>query len=265
MPKSRSSGIEDLEFNPEPERTLFQLRMETQSQQQEEESSNSNSQPSSPRSAASTSSEHMADAEAPKTLKELAAPNVNAKRLAIRYLDTTENFQILPKFHGLPGEDPHRHLTDFQIACASTSIQGIPEDQFMLRTFPFTLMDRAKDWLYLLPTGSITSWTSLKKLFLEKFFPAHKASNLRKEICGIKKRPRETMHEYWERFKTLCASCPNHQINEQLLIQYFYEGLLPFDRSSIDSESGGAFIDKTPVEAWTLVENMAANSQQFGS
>ncbi|OMO99627.1 Retrotransposon gag protein [Corchorus capsularis] len=233
MPKTRSSGIEGLEFNPEPERTLIQKKKKTQSRLQEEELSNSSSQPSSPRSAVSTSLEDMAEEEQPKTLRELAAPNVNAKRLAIRYLDTNGNFeiksgfiQILPKFHDL---------------------------------------HRAKDWLYLLPTGSITSWTSLKKLFLEKYFPAHKASSIRKEICGIKQRHGETMHEYWERFKTLCASCPNHQINEQLLIQYFYEGLLPFDRSSIDSASGGAFIDKTPAEAWSLVENMAANTQQFGS
>ncbi|OMO59181.1 Retrotransposon gag protein [Corchorus capsularis] len=273
MPKTRSNSTEGLEFNLEPERTLFQKKKKTQSRlQQKEETSDSSSRSSSPRSAVSTSSEDMTEEEQPKTLRELAAPKVNTKRLAIRYPDTNGNFeiksgfiQILPKFHGLPGEDPHRHLTDFQIACASTSIQGIPEDQFMLRTFLFSLMDRAKDWFYLLPTGSITSWTSLKKLFLEKYFPAHKASSIRKEICGIKQRHGETMHEYWERFKTLCASCPNHQINEQLLIQYFYEGLLPFDRSSIDSASGGAFIDKTHAEAWSLAENMAANTQQFGS
>ncbi|RDY10478.1 hypothetical protein CR513_04994, partial [Mucuna pruriens] len=35
-------------------------------------------------------------------------------------------------------------------------------------------------------------------------------------------RSRETLHEYWKRFNKLCATCPYHQINEQLLIQYFY-------------------------------------------
>ncbi|WP_369294480.1 hypothetical protein, partial [Klebsiella pneumoniae] len=80
------------------------------------------------------------------------------------------------------------------------------------RTFPFTLMDHAKDWLYYMPSGSITSWMSLKKLFLEKFFPVHKASSIRKEISGIKQSQGETMYEFWERFKRLCSSCPNHQI-----------------------------------------------------
>ena len=32
----------------------------------------------------------------------------------------------------------------------------------------------------------------------------------------------------------------------------------------IDAASGGALIDKTPMEARTLIANMAANSQQFG-
>ena len=32
----------------------------------------------------------------------------------------------------------------------------------------------------------------------------------------------------------------------------------------IDAASGGALVDKTPMEARTLIANMAANSQQFG-
>ena len=61
-----------------------------------------------------------------------------------------------------------------------------------------------------------------------------------------------------------CASCPHHQISESLLIQYFYEGLTMRDRSMIDAASGGALVDKTLIEARTLIANMAANSQQFG-
>ena len=32
----------------------------------------------------------------------------------------------------------------------------------------------------------------------------------------------------------------------------------------IDAASGGALVDKTPMEARTLIANMAAKSQQFG-
>jgi hypothetical protein len=61
--------------------------------------------------------------------------------------------------------------------------------------------------------------------------------------------------------KRLCASCPHHQISDQLLNQYFYEGVLPMDRSMV----GGALVDKTLDAARNLIENMAANAQQFGT
>ena len=73
----------------------------------------------------------------------------------------------------------------------------------------------------------------------------------------------ESLYEYWERLKRLCASCPHHQISEQLLLQYFYEGMNTMDRSMIDAASGGALGDMTPATARDLIEKMASNSQQF--
>ncbi|XP_010242023.1 PREDICTED: uncharacterized protein LOC104586472 [Nelumbo nucifera] len=132
-----------------------------------------------------------------------------------------------------------------------------------LRAFPFSLKDSTKDWLYYLPSGSVTTWNEMKRLFLEKYFPASRAANIRKEIYGIRQYNGESLHKYWEHFKKLCASCPHHQISEQLLIQYFYEGLQRTNRSIIDAASGGALVDKTPEAARNLIANMAANSQQF--
>ena len=100
----------------------------------------------------------------------------------------------------------------------------------------------------------------MKKLFLERYFPASKATDIRKEICGIRQYSGETLYDYWERFKKFCASCPNHQISEQLLIQHFYEGLMLMDRNKIDAASGGVLVDKTPAVARTLIANMVANS-----
>ncbi|RDX69313.1 hypothetical protein CR513_51593, partial [Mucuna pruriens] len=70
-----------------------------------------------------------------------------------------------------------------------------------------------------------------------------------KRVETTKYAPSSTLHEYWERFNKLCAICPHHQISEQLLIQYFYEGLMVMDRSMIDATSGGALMDKTPTVA----------------
>ncbi|XP_071912445.1 uncharacterized protein [Coffea arabica] len=162
-------------------------------------------------------------------------------------------------------EEPYKHLQEFDVVCNSMKPPGIIEKQIKMRAFPFSLKDSAKDWLYYLPPGSITTWDQLKKKFLDKYFPASRAASLRKEICGIKQHPGESLYEYWEWFKKLCRMCPQHQISEQLLIQYFYEGLLFRDRSIIDAASGGALVNKTPQEARELIEGMAENSQQFSS
>ena len=98
------------------------------------------------------------------------------------------------------------------------------------------------------------------RLFLDKFFPASRAANIRREICGVKQRDTENLHEYWERFKQLSANCPQHGISEQLLIQYFYEGFLPMEKKMMDATSGGAIVNKTPGQVSELISIMAANS-----
>ena len=105
----------------------------------------------------------------------------------------------------------------------------------------------------------------MKRIFLEKLFLASRSTSIQKEICGIRQQTGETLYEYWERFNKLCASCPHHQINEQLLIQYFYEGLMLIDKSMIDAANGGALMEKTLIANRQLISNMAANYQQFGT
>ena len=191
-----------------------------------------------------------------RTIRELAAPDVHYQSLCIQYPQLDATFELksglihlLPKFHGLAGEDPHKHLKEFHVVCSTMRPQGVDEEQIKLRAFPFSLNGAAKDWLYYLPPAAITSWDGLKRIFLEKFFPASRTAAIRKEICGIRQNHGETLHEYWERFKKLCSSCPHHQISDQLLIQYFYEGLIPMDRYLVDAASGGALSEKTPVAA----------------
>ncbi|TYK10613.1 retrotransposon gag protein [Cucumis melo var. makuwa] len=113
--------------------------------------------------------------------------------------------------------------------------------------------------------SSITTWGSLKKKFLEKFFLASRANNIRKEIYGIRQAFEESLSEYWERFKELCASFPHHHIFDPSLFQYFYSGLLSSDRNTVDAVAGRALADKTPTEAWELISRMAENFQSFGN
>ncbi|RDX92984.1 hypothetical protein CR513_24808, partial [Mucuna pruriens] len=207
-----------------------------------------------------------------RTLKELATPDVVYQPWCIQYpqLEPAQTYELksglihlLPKFHGLTGEDPHKHLKEFHVVCSIMKSQGISEDYIKMKTFLFSLDGAAKDWLYLQPV-LFNTWGDIKRTFLEKFFPASRNASIKKEICGIRQHTEETLYEYWERFNKLCATCPHHHISEQLLIQYFYEGLSMMDKSIIDAASGGALMDKMPAATRHLISNMASNTQQFG-
>ena len=140
-----------------------------------------------------------------QTLKELAVLDLNQQPLCITFptLDATTTFELksglihlLPTFHGLADENPHKHLKELHVICTSMKPTGVTKDQIKLRAFPFSLKDSAKDWLYYLPSWSIKTWNEMKRLFLEKYFPASRAANIRKEICGVRRHNGESLHEY---------------------------------------------------------------------
>ncbi|XP_042458213.1 uncharacterized protein LOC122042261 [Zingiber officinale] len=252
---TRSLTDKLFELDPEIERIFRALRIQEKISEESE-------------SALLSSDNSMADHN--RTMKELVTPDEAFKYSCIPYPTLAGDFELrsrlihlLPKYQGLSGEDPNRHLHEFHVVCSTMKPQGISEEDIKLRAFPFSLTGVAKDWLYYLSPGFITSWIGMKKAFLEKLFSASRTATIRKSICGIQQVVGETLYDYWERFKKLCSSCPQHQISD--LVQYFYEGLLPMDRSMIDVAARRALVNKTPEQARELISNMAENSQQFGS
>ncbi|AAF67372.1 Hypothetical protein T15F17.d [Arabidopsis thaliana] len=105
------------------------------------------------------------------------------------------------KFHGLPMEDPLDHLDEFNRLYNLTKINGVSEDGFKLRLFPFSLGDKAHMWEKNLPHDSITTWDDCKKAFLSKFFSNARTARLRNEISGFSQKIGESFCEAWERFK----------------------------------------------------------------
>ncbi|CAN6580970.1 unnamed protein product [Malus baccata var. baccata] len=210
-----------------------------------------------------------------RTLKELSASGLdNAAPLCIQYPTAaqgkTDEFELkssllhhIPKYHGLSMEDPNKHLKEFEVVFSSMTPVNVDGNILKMKAFPFSLMDKAKDWLYELAPGTVTSWESMKRAFLEKFFPTSRIILLRKKISGIQQEEGESFPTYYERFKSLVASCPQHQMKEELLLQYFYEGLLPLERQMLDALAGGALVDKTPRAAKVLIANRALNAQQY--
>ena len=134
-----------------------------------------------------------------RTIKELSASGVdNATPLCIQYpmaaAGKTEEFELkssllhhIPKYHGLSMEDPNKHLKEFEVVCSSMTLVNVDGSILKMKAFPFSLTDKAKDWLYELAPGTVISWESMRRAFLEKFFPTSRVILLRTRISGSNK------------------------------------------------------------------------------
>src|SRR5438067_9760433 len=189
---TRSSGRRDFEFYPEITRRDRVLRRQAReaARKQNQDHQSDSVELGSVAEEAHYQEEAMA---AERTLRELANLQLPQQPLCINIptLDNNNTFELksglihlLPSFHGLAGEDPHKHLKEFHVVCCSMKPAGVTEEQIKLRAFPFSLKDAAKEWLYYLPSGSIRTWVEMETSFLQRYFPASRVANIRKEICG---------------------------------------------------------------------------------
>nr|XP_018475424.1 PREDICTED: uncharacterized protein LOC108846717 [Raphanus sativus] len=164
-------------------------------------------------------------------------PNINGHRLGIRAPAVeANNFEVKPgllnviennKYHGLAVEDPFDHLDKFDSYCGLSKTNGVSEDAFKLKLFPFSLGDKARQWEKSLPSDSITTWDDCKRAFLEKFFSTLRTAKLRNEISSFQQK----------NFRRL-------------------QGALPKYRSRLDTASNGFFLGRTEADAEELVDNM---------
>ncbi|WZZ68238.1 hypothetical protein YC2023_079608 [Brassica napus] len=200
-------------------------------------------------------------------------PNINGNRLGIRGPPVANNnFEIKSslinmiennKYHGLALEDPLDHLDRFDKYCGLSKTNGVSEDAFKLRLFPFSLGDKAHTWEKNISSDTITTWDECKKAFLNKFFSATRTANLRNQISGFQQKGLEGFSEAWERFRTYLSQCPHHGFNNESLLSTFYRGVLPKFKSQLDTASNGNYLGRTVEDALKLLENMAQSDSVY--
>ncbi|KAJ3674516.1 hypothetical protein LUZ60_005132 [Juncus effusus] len=169
-----------------------------------------------------------------KTLGELLAHNLQRNPGNI-VIPTVPNFKlnpsilgVLPIFEGHRNENPYTHLGD-----------------------------APRDWLNHLQGGPFRTFEEVAKRFLKRYYPETLTAKLRSEITGIQQESGENLQEYYERFTSLCASCPNHNLTETSLLDQFLQGMNDLDARLLQCSAGGSFNEMTPSQLRMLIETNA--------
>ncbi|WCJ31108.1 hypothetical protein M5689_012621 [Euphorbia peplus] len=104
--------------------------------------------------------------------------------------------QAAVQFGGYQNEDPNSHIHDFVTMCNTfRTNRGVSDDVICLKLFPFSLKDKAKNWLKNLQPGTITSWQEMANAFLMKYFPPRQAIKLRNEVSHFAQEEDESLAE----------------------------------------------------------------------
>ena len=65
--------------------------------------------------------------------------------------------------------------------------------------------------------------------------------------------------EVWERLQDYIHACPHHGMENWLMLQNFYEGLMPMSKGHVDAAVRGAFVSLTIDGATALIEKIMTN------
>jgi hypothetical protein len=107
------------------------------------------------------------------------------------------------QFSGASTDDAAAHLNNFVELCEMEKYKDVDGDIIKLKLFPFSLRERAKDWLLSLSKNSIDSWVKCKDAFIGKYYPLAKIIALRSDIMKFRQFDNEHVVQAWERMKSI--------------------------------------------------------------
>ncbi|CAM8921174.1 unnamed protein product [Rhodiola kirilowii] len=202
------------------------------------------------------------------TMIELNAPDFETQPWCIYEGPELEYITInasvahsLPKFSGAHGESATTHLQRLHGICQNLKPNQVSINDFKLKAFYFSLIDAANVWFLSLPSGSIRTWAQMQGKFLDKYYPAGRAMQVRRQLQDIKQGPNETMYDYLEKFNHLERSCCTLGLPEKLIIEYLIDGLRPLDKMLLDASAGGSMMNLSLSGVRNLIANVAENAQ----
>jgi hypothetical protein len=161
-----------------------------------------------------------------KTICEFSAPSPANIATGPNVINADTHFELKPAlikmvqaspFFGKAHEDANAHLQHFLQIWSTFTIKGVTQEAICLRIFPFSLLGKAKQWFYS-NCNDVDTWDKCSNAFLVRFFPMGKTTALRNKISSFQQQANESTLEAWEWMQEYVTACPNHDMEDWLLI-----------------------------------------------
>ncbi|KAK9043542.1 hypothetical protein V6N11_071878 [Hibiscus sabdariffa] len=166
----------------------------------------------------------------------IVAPEIQAAQFELKPI-MFNMLNSIGQFAGSPHEDARQHIRAF--------------------------LEVARAWLSGVPAGSMESGADLCRSFLMRYNPPNMHTQLRNDIASFRQADDESMYECWDRYKGLLRKCTNHGFQDWTQVVMFYNGVNAPTRLMLDASANGTLLDKSPEEAFDILDRVANNDYQF--
>jgi len=152
------------------------------------------------------------------------------------------------------------HIERFEDLVLNIKANGVSQDYLVCKLFPYSLVGEAASWLKQLKAGSLKTWRSIKIAFLNNFYDDAKSEELRNKLSAFTQGPVEAFKAAWVCLKEYQRDCPYHGFSEVQLLGTFFRGVDWRYEMALDAASNGNFNIRYPVDATTLIDNLACSN-----
>ena len=97
----------------------------------------------------------------------------------------------------------------------------------------------------------------MQSKFNHKFFPIAKINDYCIKITNFRQKEGERFTDSWQKLKELTMNCPPHGFEKEAIVTYFYRGLTPSERNSLETMNGKEFLSLMGDEAYKALDEMA--------
>ena len=125
-----------------------------------------------------------------RTIHDFSAPLAANVATGPNIINVDTHFELKPAlitmvqaspFCGKAHKDANAHLQHFLEICSTFTIKRVTQDAIRLRLFPFSLLEKVKQWFYL-NRNAVDTWDKCSNAFVVKFFPMGKTNALHNKI-----------------------------------------------------------------------------------
>ena len=116
------------------------------------------------------------------------------------------------------------HINNFML---SINLNGVTNEDAVVRLFPYTLQGTAGSWYFSLPSGSITSWDIFQEQFLTKFSDDRSTATLINDLSNLMAESKEPIKDFNSCFNKLLNKIPTASKPSEEVRSEWYISALP--------------------------------------